>query len=330
MDLQAAPKVELHLHLDCSLSYQVVSRLEPSTTPAEFERDFILPPKVTDLADFLRRTVRPLALLQTTEALRLVTLDLLEQLRRDNLLYAEMRFAPLLHSQRGLAPEQVVETVVAAMQEGSRATGVEARLLLCTLRHFSAEQSLQTVKLVERYQREGVVALDLASDEAGFPLTAHLPAYRYAIERGLGRIAHAGEALGSDSVWETLRELHPSRIGHGVRSIEDPALLDHLKQTGIHLEVCPQSNVQIDLYETYADHPADRLYRAGVRMNINTDTRTMTNTTLSEEYERMREVFGWGREQFLATNLNALRAAFLPEETRQPLEERVRAGYAVA
>lgn len=179
MDFSRYPKVELHLHLDCSLSYNVVHRINPAITEEAYRHDFIAPSKCTNLADFLTRAPQGIALMQTEEQLRLVVFDVFEQLQRDHLLYVEIRFAPLLHTHRGLSPEQVVEVVEAATSQACASTGIEARLILCTLRHFSSEQSLQTAQLVERFRGTRVAALDLAGDEAGFPLAPHIPAYQY-------------------------------------------------------------------------------------------------------------------------------------------------------
>ncbi len=312
-------KVELHLHLDCSLSYEVVSRLDPTVTRQRFDAEFVAPPQCASLADFLTRAPRGFKLMQSEEALRLVTEDLFEQLRRDQVIYAEIRFAPLLHIEGGLTPEAVVAAVDRATEDCIRKTGIEARLILCTLRHFNQEQSLLTAQLVERFKGSRVVALDIAGDEAGFPIDAHIPAYLFAINHGIHRTAHAGEARGADSVWETLRAFQPSRIGHGVRSIEDPALVEYLRRERIHLEVCPSSNVQTRTCPTYADHSVDRLFRLGVSVGINTDTRTVTNVTLEQEYDRLRERFGWCDEELLACNREALRAAFVGEPVRARL-----------
>ncbi len=327
MDFKSLPKIELHLHLDCSLSYSVVQALAPSITREEFQRNFIAPAKCTNLADFLTRAPKSIALMQTAEQLRLITFDVFEQLKRDNVLYAELRFAPLLHTEKGLSGEQVVEAVNEATVRASQATGVEARLILCTLRHFSAEQSLHTVQLVERFQGTAVAALDIAGDEAGFPVDAHIPAFQYAIERSIPRTAHTGEASGPQSVWKTLKYLCPSRLGHGVRSIEDPALIDLLRNKHIHLEVCPTSNIQTNIYDTYADHPIGRLYGLGLSLGVNTDARTITNITLTQEYEQLHRFFGWDAEHFLKCNLYALHASFLPEAVKQGLERRLREGY---
>ena len=311
MNLRTLPEVELHLHLDCCLSYEVVRRLDPSVTPEAFARDFVAPPKCRSLAEYLRTPPHHVALMQSVEALCLVVDDLFAQLARDSVIYAEIRFAPLFHSRRGLSSEQVVAIVHDAVARASAASGIEARLILATLRNFNEAQSLETVRLVEQFRSKRsdthVAAFDIAGDEAGYPLDAHLAAFRFASEHGIPATAHAGEAAGPASVWETLRLLQPSRIGHGVRSIEDERLMAHLAATGIHLEVCPTSNVQTDVVPAYNDHPVDRLYRQGLSLGISTDTRTVTDVTLTTEYERLHETFGWGAAEFLAVNLNAIR-----------------------
>ena len=329
MDFREYPKVELHLHLDCSLSYNVVHRINPSITEEAFRHDFIAPAKCTNLVDFLTRTPHAIALMQTEEQLRLVVFDLFEQFQHDHMLYAEIRFAPFLHTDGGLSPEQVVEVVEGATSRACASTGIEARLILCTLRYYSAEQSLQTAKLVERFRGTRVAALDLAGDEAGFPLAPHIPAYQYAADHNLFRTAHAGEASGPQSVWETLRFLHPSRIGHGVRSIEDPELIEHLRKERIHLEVCPTSNLQTNMYDTFSEHPINRLYQSGISLSVNTDARTITDITLTEEYEKLHQFFAWDKQHFLRCNLEALRASFLPETAKQQLSARLEEQYRV-
>ncbi len=327
--MKELPKVELHLHLDCSLSYAAVAQLDDSVSLEEYQREFIAPRRCTSLADFLTRAPRGFQLMQDEAALQLVVEDLFEQLAADGVVYAEIRFAPLLHLERGLTPEQVVAAVDRATEACIRSSGIEARLILCTLRHFDRDQSLLTAKLVEQFRGSRVAALDIAGDEAGYPIDAHVPAFHYAIEHGLYRTAHAGEARGPDSVWETLREFQPSRIGHGVRSIEDPALVKHLIRKRIHLEVCPTSNLQTGIKQEFAEHAVDELYRAGVPLSISTDTRTITNITLTEEYRNLEQHFGWTAADLAACNQAAIDAAFAPESTKSELRERLRRGNQV-
>ena len=328
MNPHVYPKVELHLHLDCSLSYNVVHRIDSSVTRDRYLRDFVAPTKCMNLADFLTRAPRAIALMQTAERLHWVVDDLFEQLRQDNVLYAEIRFAPLLHMEQGLSAQEVVAAVETAVSYASTTTGIQAGLILCALRHYSPEQSMQTVQLVGQFQGTRVVGLDLAGDEAGFPLDAHVPAFSYAVQHDIARTAHAGEASGAESVRETLERLHPTRIGHGVRCSEDRTLLDILLAQHIHLEVCPSSNIQTNVYATYADHPIDLLYKEGISLGVSTDARMITPITLTQEYEQLHHIFRWNKQHFLQCNLSALQAAFLAEEEKKMLEHRIQKAFA--
>lgn len=327
MDFTGLPKIELHLHLDCSLSFAVARQLDPDLDEATFRRHFIAPAKCSNLAEYLQYVKAALNLLQTEKALRLATADLLAQLRADNVIYAEIRFAPLLHTRQGLTPERVVEIVSEVLAGQSTEEEIPVRLILCTLRHFDREQGLKTAGLAAASRSLGVVGIDLAGDEAGFPLAPHVPAFTAAEEAGIHRTAHAGEARGADSVRETLELLHPQRLGHGVRSVEIPALVDRLRAGALHLEICPTSNVQTDVVATLADHPVDELFRAGMSLSINTDGRTLSDTTLSEEYRKLGETFGWTEGDFLRCNLAALEHAFVAEPIKKQLRQRLLSRY---
>jgi adenosine deaminase len=327
MDHSKLPKAELHLHLDCSLSYDVVKQINPAISYEEYRESFIAPPKCTDLADYLERAVKGFELMQTKENLRLVTLDLFQQLKEDNVVYAEIRFAPLLHIQKGLKPTEIVETVDKAVTDGINQTGIEAVIILCTLRHYSEEQSMETVNLVHQFKGTNVIGFDIAADEAGFPITNHIKAFEFARANGIHCTAHAGEARGADSVWETLKHFHPSRIGHGVRSAEDNKLLEFLKQEKIHLEVCPTSNIQTNVYDKIEHHTADKIYKSGVSMSISTDCRTISDTTLTNEYSIMEKVFDWNKEHFLRCNLEAIEHSFTTPDKKQKLKEKLIAGF---
>jgi len=280
----------------------------------------VAPSKCRDLAEFLSCAQTGIQLLQDERALRLVTLDLLEQLAADQVLYAEIRFAPLLHTQLGLPAEAVMDTVTSALAEGQRQTGVKAGLILCTLRRFNEAQGLQTAALAQQYREKGVVGFDIAGDEAGYPLAPHVPAFEAVSRCGLPATAHAGEARGASSVRQALQQLHVKRVGHGVRSVEDEAVLQLLRQRRIHLELCPTSNIQTDIYERMTDHAADWLYQKGFSLSINTDGRTLVGVTLAEEYQKLHDAFGWGEREFLHCNLQAVEAAFLPEAEKKVLK----------
>ena len=322
MNIASLPKIELHLHLDCSLSFEVVKTLRPGTTREEYERDFIAPKNCASLDEYLKCAQAPIAIMQTEAQLKAVTLDLFEQLKADNVIYAEIRFAPLQHLEQGLSAEEVVRIVNEATAQGIKETGIEGRIILCTLRHFSEEESLETVRLVEHFKGSNVVGFDIAADET-LPIDNHIKAFEYAREHDIPCTAHAGEACGAENVREVLENFYPDRIGHGVRSIEDPDLLDHLKEKNIHLEVCPTSNVQTGIYNSVAGHQINDIYNNGNSLSVNTDGRAISNVSLNEEYHKLNHNFDWQTEQFLKVNEYAIEAAFCDQSTKIRLRKMV-------
>ena len=325
--LSGLPKVELHLHLDTSLSYEVVRQLLPDLTFDEFQARFCIKGKCNGLTDFLERTKPALQLMQTAENLEMITLDIYRQLAADQVLYAEIRFSPLLHLEGGLSAEQVCEAVIRGVEAGKEKYGVEGGLIFCTLRHFDSGQSIACVQLASTYMGAHVLGFDIASDEAGFPIDAHIAAFQYAHSKGVPCTAHGGEARGAESMWEILENFHPQRIGHGVRCIEDIRLMHFLRDNRIHLEVCPSSNITLNIIENMEDHPVDKLYREAISIGINTDGRTIFDLTLGEEYDRIASTFNWTSEDFLHCNLEAIRHAFCSDTVKKKVTEKLLAAY---
>jgi adenosine deaminase len=303
-------KIELHLHLDCSVSFRVAQKIVPGITREQFQTHFVAPPKCADLRDYLTRAEKGIEILQSAQALKWTTEDLLRQLDEDKVSYAEIRFAPLEHTREGLKGEDVLETVLQALQDGYSRYGIQTGVIVCTLRHYDEFRSLEAARLAVAFQGRGVVGFDIAADE-DLSLEPHIPAFAHAREHGLPCTAHAGEARGPESVWEVLEKLKPVRLGHGVRSAEDPKLLDFLLENHIHLEICPTSNIQTNVYPTLKDHTIDFLFRKDISLSINTDSRTVSNTTLSLEYQKLRDTFGWRDEHFRKCADWAREAAFL-------------------
>jgi adenosine deaminase len=329
VDVAALPKVELHSHLDCCLSYDAVRQIDPGITRDRYDRRFVAPPRCESLADYLRYTLNHRAALQTERALRIAVRDAFAQMAADHVAYAELRFAPLVHLEDGLTPDEVVGYVAEETVRQTQETGIEASLILCTLRDFDADRSLRTARLVERHAASGpVAALDIAGDEATFPLDPHLPAFEHVRRAGLGVTVHAGEAAGPPSVWEALDTVATRRIGHGVRAVEDSHLVARLAEERIHLEVCPSCNVQTGAVSAFDAHPVDLLREAGVRVGISTDTRGVTDIRLTQEYERLRETFGWTIADFAQVNRDALDASFAADEVRTRVGALLDAAYA--
>jgi adenosine deaminase len=318
MNFNKNKKVELHIHLDCSLSYDVVKKISPKITNHQFNNEFI-GSTCSCLKDYIKCADRAVEIMQTKKQLELVTSDLFKQLKKDNVIYAEIRFAPLLHLKGGLSSTEVVKIISQITKNESIKTGIEAGLILCTLRHYSAEQSMETVNLVNDFKGSNVIGFDLAADEAGYPIKNHIKAFKFAYDNKIHCTAHAGEALGPESIIETLDLLKPKRIGHGVRSFEDPNLIERLKKENIHLELCLTSNMVTKVYKDFFNHPIDELYKKNLSISINSDGRTISNTNLCKEYSLISKHFMWDDNDFLNCNINAINASFASEKLKSKL-----------
>ena len=323
------PKVELHIHLDCSLSFDVVALLIPDISVEEYRNKFTAPKNCCSLNDYIECAQASINYMQTKEQLRIVTLDLLAQFDADNVVYAEMRFAPLQHLQLGLTPEEVVQEVLNAIVEGKKQYKVEANVILCTLRNFSEAQSMETAELALNFKNSGVVGFDIAADEVGYPLDNHVSAFKFAKSNGILCTAHAGEALGPNSVWETIEKLSPNRIGHGIRSIEDASLIERLIESNIHLEVCPTSNQLTRVYPSLEEYPINALYKTGVSMSISTDGRAISAVDLNEEYQFMTNQYGWTIKDLYRINTEAIKHSFATEEVKMAVQAQLDAFYLV-
>jgi adenosine deaminase len=222
--------------------------------------------------------------------------------------YGETRFAPQLHTRAGMTVDDAILAVAAGLSTGSTATGVSAGLIVCCLRHQPVDTSLAVVSAALRH-RNLVAGVDLAGDES-YPGLAHREAFDLAHAAGLPVTVHAGEAAGPASVWEAIDVLGARRIGHGVRSVHDEALVERLHRDRIALEMCPRCNVLTAAVPGLADHPADRLLARGLAVTINTDGRTTVDTSLDRELALLTDEFGWTGRQWRQVQTNAREAAF--------------------
>jgi adenosine deaminase len=321
--IQQLPKVELHVHLDCSLSFEVVQKLIPGTTKQEYEKKFVAPDNCGSLIEYIKCASASIDIMQTKEQLELVTLDFIEQLKADNVIYCEVRFAPLQHLDQGLSANQVVEIVNNTISRATETLEIEVRLILCSLRNFDEEKSMQTIQLVHDFRGTNVVGFDLAADEAGYPIDEHKSAFEFAKKHEIPCTCHAGEACGPKNVWEAIDELHVQRIGHGVRSYEDSSLMDYLKEKNIHLEICPTSNIKTGIYSKLSNHNIDKIYRSGISLSVNTDGRSLSNVNLFDEYKNLNTHFDWELKDYLATNLFAIEAAFVGDDLKKKLRKKL-------
>lgn len=318
--------IDLHLHLDGAITVEIAKELAklqgitlPTKDDKELSRLLTVPEDCTSLNDFLSCFALPDSLMQTEiglrEAVRLVMDDALSQ----GVVYAELRFAPQLHTSGGMTQEQAV---LAAL-DGLKRTALQGNLILCCMRgEDTADANDETLELAKKYLVEdgGVVAIDLAGAEALFPTKDYSALFARAKEYGVPFTIHAGEADGADSV-RTAITFGASRIGHGVRCYEDAALLELVIERGIPLEMCPTSNRQTHAVENMEDYPLMDYLEKGVKVTLNTDDPAIEGTTLAGEYRYMEKTFGLTREQKTLLLKNAVDAAFTSESVKSALKE---------
>ena len=327
--LRQLPKAELHCHLDGSVRPATLVELAreyrvaiPRKT-AEEMIDYMRVDDARDLEDYLRRFDITVSVMQTREALERIAYELAEDAARDGIRYIEIRNAPILNVVQGLTLVQAVEAPLRGLRRAEQDFGITGRFIICALRHFPAESSLEMARLAVEFRNEGVVAFDLAGGEKGNPASIHAAAFRHARENNLGVTVHAGEGDGPESVRQAVHICGADRIGHGTRLIEDPDLTQYVNDRRIALEICLTSNVQTKVAESYAAHPLREYFDRGLNVTLNTDNRLMSATTLSDEYIHAAQHLGFTLEELASIALNGFESAFLPWEERLMLIEEV-------
>lgn len=322
------PKAELHLHLDGSLRVDTALEIartrdvDAPSTYAGMRSSLVAPDQVTDQAELLAAFDLPIALMQDAEALERIAADLVQDKVRDNVRYAEVRWAPLLHTNQGLTGRQVVEAVCRGSAAAARHADIEVRIIATLMRSHAPERNLAFMRSLEKHGIPGgLVAVDLAGPEARFPDPGiHREAIEVARSMGLHVTLHAGEWGGAAQVARSL-SINPERIAHGPHAIDDPALVAELIRRGVVLDLCPTSNVQANIVPSIQEFPLRRLMHAGVRVTLNTDDLTVSDVSLSDEYERAVSQIGVTLPELWDLDLAAIEAAFCDAGTKERLRD---------
>ncbi len=329
--------IDLHLHFDGSVPVETVIKLAgkqgielPANNEEELAPYLQAPVDCRDLNDYLSRFDLPLKVLQTREALAHAMEDVVEELYEEGLLYAEIRFAPQFHTERGLTQRQVVDAVLEGMDQGlkkQKTPGLETRLILCCMRGADNEEAnLETIRIgSELIGKSRVAAVDLAGAEGIYPTEDFAPLFALAREKGIPYTIHAGEADGPESVKAAIR-MGTRRIGHGVRAVEDAGTVEEVIEKGITLECCLTSNIQTRAFLSPREHPLLDLLRRGVKVTVNTDNKTVSNTTIDREFRILREC-GMTEAERRQMLLNSVQAAFLSPEEKEKLADRIKAAF---
>jgi adenosine deaminase len=346
-EIRKAPKALLHDHLDGGLRPATVAELAaevghelPATDPEELRSWFAAAADSGSLERYLETFAHTVAVMQTEDALHRVARECALDLAADGVVYAEVRFAPEQHTERGLALGQVVEAVLAGFRSGSAEAAAVGRpirvgTLLTAMRH--AARSMEIAELSVRYRDDGVVGFDIAGAEAGFPPTRHLDAFEYLQPENSHFTIHAGEAFGLPSIWQAIQWCGADRLGHGVRIVDDIApgtghlgrLAAYVRDKRIPLELCPSSNVQTGAAPSIGEHPIGLLRDLRFRVTVNTDNRLMSDTSMSREMALLVAAFGYGWSELQWFTINAMKSAFIPfDERLSIINEVIKPAYA--
>ena len=322
--LRPLPKAELHLHLDGSVRPETAVELAGVIGMAldlpEARRRLVGPERGESQARLLEFFDLPIALLQTGEALERVAAELVEDLVTDGVQYAEIRWAPRLHLERGLSVTAVMEAVASGVAHATAERGTATPVIGLIVTAMRSHPPAANVELARTAVAFGapILGFDLAGPEVEWPAPPHAAAFNAAREGGLGLTAHAGEVPGAHRVREVL-DFGISRVAHGVTAIEDDALLQLLRARDITLDLCPTSNVQAGIVADLSSHPIAALHRVGVSVTLSTDDRTVTGTSLSDEMARTANAVGLTNDELASIALNAFARAFAPPVAVAPI-----------
>ena len=347
--LRSLPKVLLHDHLDGGLRPETIVELArdqqyhdlPTADAGELAAWFHRGAKRGSLPLFLEGFIHTCGVMQTADALERVAYEMLGDMREDGVVYVETRFAPLLHTHKGLHSDEVVTAVLKGLERGRQDFGVEFGVILCALRNVP--RSLEVAELAVDFRERGVVGFDLAGEEGGFPPKKHIDAFHYIQRENFNITIHAGEAFGKESIWQAIQWCGAHRVGHATRLIEDIGvdrhdptqivkmgyLAQYILDKRVPLEMCLSSNVDTGAIDRIERHPFGMYYRYGFRVTLNTDDRLMSDTTMTREFGVAHDVFGLGVHDLEKVTINAMKSAFLPHKRRlQLIYDVIKPGYA--
>lgn len=347
LDFRRLPKVLLHEHLDGGLrpgtvidlaregGYQGLPTQDANDLASWFHRGA----QRGNLVEYLEGFRHTTAVMQSAAALERVAFEFIEDMFEDGVVYAEVRFAPVFHTDGGLTQDEVVAAVVAGLQRGERTYGVRWGLIICAMRHLPPAKSVEAAELAIRCRPLGVVGFDLAGGEDGFPPKKHVDAF-HAIERANFYITiHAGEAYGPESIWQALQYCGTHRLGHATRLRDDIELLpdgglklgslaQYVLDRRVPLEMCLSSNLHTGACASLEDHPFGLFFRRGFRVCLNTDDRLMSDTSMSQETRLATELFDLTLADLEKLSINAMKSAFADFDKRlRIIYEAIKPGF---
>ena len=320
------PKTDLHVHLDGSMRYGTIFDLAkkqkvslPAKSQEELKKLVSCTEKTASLEEYLRGFSITLSVLQEEEALYRAAFELAEDAANENVRYMEVRYSPILHTEKGLRLSQISDAVIAGLRDAERKYKIRTGVIICGIRNMDPAKSLKLSELAVAYKNKGVIGFDLAGAEFNHPAIHHKEAFDLALKNNLNLTIHAGEAFGPESISQAIHKCGTHRIGHGTRLMEDGDLLNYVNDHRIPLEICIKSNFHTKAVQSIKNHPIILYLDLGLRVTINTDNRMISDTNITDEFMIGINEFGLSYEEVKNIIINGYKSAFIPYKERVEL-----------
>jgi adenosine deaminase len=317
--IQRLPKTDIHCHLDGCVRPRTMLELAdaqgvklPTRNLTRLTRILEAGKRTRNLADYLRIFDYTLSVLQVKDALYRVAYELAEDCAAENVRHLEVRYSPILHRRKKLSFEDIVNPVIGGLNDAGRKYGVSTGVIICGIRSLNPKYSLALAELAVAYKGKGVLAFDLAGQEKDYPAKAHRAAFQLILKNNINSTVHAGEAFGAASIGQALHYCGAHRIGHGTRLREDPDLMRYVNDHRIPLEVCISSNVQTRTVPAVREHPFHFYFREGLRVTLNTDSRLISATSVTNEIAIATRAFRLSPYEVKKIVINGFKSAFIP------------------
>lgn len=316
-------KIDLHCHLDGSLDFRFLREVSGVDDLEELRRHVQVNGKhCQSLAQYLEKFDLPVKCLQTEENIRRAAESFMDTLVPDNIMYAEVRFAPNLHTLYGLPLDSILDSVLAGLHTGEKKHDIKTNVILCAMRHHAMKDNQEVFRLAKKYLGKGVCAVDLAGDEAAYPTKDFQELFAYAVDNGIPFTIHAGECGDAENIRDAVL-MGARRIGHGIAMRGNDELQRLCAEREIGIEMCPISNFQTKAVAATGEYPIREFMEHGLCVTVNTDNRTVSATTIMKEFKFLQQQYDFNESEIITLMRNAIRCSFTSENTKKDLMERL-------
>lgn len=327
MNFNKIPKIDLHCHLDGSLRAETIldiiikNKLKLPRNLKEVKEQLTAPSSCSSLDEYLRCFELPIAVMQTHKDLERVSFELMEDAAMENIKYIEIRFAPQQHTKEGLSTKDIIQSVLRGMRKAEKIYDIKGNYILSCMRHLSSDSAMEIIEAGRLFIGKGVVAVDLCGGEVAGFCHNFIEPMKKAKEYGYRITIHAGETGIGQNVIDAVKLLGAERIGHGIFISNNKEAYNLIKEKKITLEICPTSNIQTKGVETYKEHPIYDFYNDKIMVTLNTDNRTVSDTSMIKEYIQIDQAFKLKKDEYIDIYLNSVEAAFISDDEKQKLKE---------